>query len=191
MPHPQFPRSAACGGHHRTEGPSSGQRPGRAAGSGEELVLWPRPARPHTALCHTAQICLNGCCFLCLQRGILPAISVTTPGGYTPIRGRHGHQYGPPPGRVWARPGLLTVVTQNCGLPAVKIFALRGGCRWRGAAGRAAAASTSPLSTLRAKMEQLQLRGPAQLRLTRGSWQLVLPLHDPAPDTGHNFLICV
>ena len=80
----------ACGGHHRTEGPSSGQRPGRAAGSGEELVLWPRPARPHTALCHTAQICLNGCCFLCLQRGILPAISVTAPGGYTPIRWRHG-----------------------------------------------------------------------------------------------------
>ena len=64
-----------------------------------------------------------------------------------PSEGATGHQHGPLPGRARARPGLLTVVTQNCGLPAVKIFALRGGCRWRGAAGRAAAASTSPLST--------------------------------------------
>ena len=161
MPHPQFPRSAACGGHHRTDGPSSGQRPGRAAGSGEELVLWPRPARPHTALCHTAQICLNGCCFLCLQRGILPAISVTTPGGYTPIRGRHGPSARASASRARARPGLLTVVTQNCGLPAVKIFALRGGCRWRGAAGRAAAASTSPLSTSPGQDGAAAAAGPA------------------------------
>ena len=150
VPHPQFPRSAACGGHQRTEGPSSasGSRAAPPPGAGRNWFCIPRPARRSTpALCHTAQICLNGCCFLCLQRGILPAISVATPGGYTPIRWRHGSSARQGSGRG-QQPGLLTVVTQNCGLPAVKIFALRGGCRWLGAAaGRAAAASTSPLST--------------------------------------------
>ena len=190
MPHPQFPRSAACGGHHRTEGPSSGQRPGRAAGSGEELVLWPRPARPHTALCHTAQICLNGCCFLCLQRGILPAISVATPGGYTPIRWRHG-----PSARASARQGSGQArFTDRCD-PKLWLARSENICsprRLQVAGGGGPGRRSIDISTL-------HLSGPrwsscscgAQLRLTRGSWQLVLPLHDPAPDTGHNFLICV
>ena len=181
VPHPQFPRSAACGGHQRTEGPSSAS--GRAAPPGAGMggtgsVAPARPAPSHSTLSHGSNM------FKWLLLPLSPA--------WNPPRNQrrharwlHSHQMAP---RViistilrqaGLRPGPAARFTDRCD-PKLWLARSENICsprRLQVAGGGGPGRRSIDISTL-------HLSGPrwsscscgAQLRLTRGSWQLVLPL---------------